>query len=287
MGRERFRRPTIIDHRGEEDASHFDTMAAKAWSCCCGSSTSVIDRRTRSLIVGPPDGAACHPESPAKSGESCYVPSSTAAGHARGPGGPGSSLSPTPGPCRSLRCRGPTREDPGAYALGVDSSSVRRAPAPAEYHPGRRLYLLSAVFPSSPRRGGVQRRCCRRCRSALNGLWSPQSSISSRPTPAILPVLLIRLSDVSGTDRHGPVEEAGPAPAARRIGNGFPPPPVFLHEPGRFEGTQADTSRLGGCRQTLDVERVRPQTMRRQLVTETRSNGSTPPPPPLNPNKAV
>ena len=29
----------------------------------------------------------------------------------------------------------------------------------------------------------------------------------------------IRLSDASGTDRHGPVEEAGPVPAARRIGN--------------------------------------------------------------------
>ena len=49
--------------------------------------------------------------------------------------------------------------------------------------------------------------------------------------------------------------------------------PLFLHEPGRFEETQADTSRLDGCRQTLDVERVRPQTTRRQSVTETRSNG--------------
>ena len=79
----------------------------------------------------------------------------------------------------------------------------------------------------------------------------------------------------SWTDRHGPVEEAGPAPVAarRRIGNRFPPPPLFLHEPGRFEGTQVDSSRLGGCRQTLDVERVRPQTARRQSVTETRSNG--------------
>ena len=77
----------------------------------------------------------------------------------------------------------------------------------------------------------------------------------------------------SWTDRHGPVEEAEPAPAARRIGNRFPPPPLFLHEPGRFEGTQVDSSRLGGCRQTLDVERVRPQTARRQSVTETRSNG--------------
>ena len=28
----------------------------------------------------------------------------------------------------------------------------------------------------------------------------------------------------SWTDRHGPVEEAEPAPAARRIGNRFPPP---------------------------------------------------------------
>ena len=71
------------------------------------------------------------------------------------------------------------------------------------------------------------------------------------------------------------VEVAGPAPVAakRRIGNKFPPPPLFLHEPGRFEGTQAETSRLDGCRQTLEVERVRPQTTRRQLVTETRSNG--------------
>ena len=80
-------------------------------------------------------------------------------------------------------------------------------------------------------------------------------------------------SDASWTDRHGPVEEAGPAPAARRIGNRFPPPPLFLHEPGRFEGTQVDSSRLDGCQQTLDVERVRPQTARRQSVTETRSNG--------------
>ena len=80
-----------------------------------------------------------------------------------------------------------------------------------------------------------------------------------------------------GTDRGSGdrlVEEAGPAPVARRrIGNRFPPPPLFLHEPGRFEGTQAETSRLGGCRQTLDVERVRPQTTRRQSVTETPSNG--------------
>ena len=57
----------------------------------------------------------------------------------------------------------------------------------------------------------------------------------------------------SWSDRHGPVEEAGHAPVAarRRIGNRFPPPPLFLHEPGRFEGTQVETSRLGGCRQTL------------------------------------
>ena len=53
----------------------------------------------------------------------------------------------------------------------------------------------------------------------------------------------------------------------------FPPPPLFLHEPGRFEGTQVDSSRLDGCQQTLDVERVRPQTTRRQSVTATRSNG--------------
>ncbi len=64
-----------------------------------------------------------------------------------------------------------------------------------------------------------------------------------------------------------------PALAARRIGNRFPPPPLFLHEPGRLEGTQVETSRLDGCRQTLDVERVRPQTTRRQSVTETRSHG--------------
>ena len=47
----------------------------------------------------------------------------------------------------------------------------------------------------------------------------------------------------------------------------------LLHEPGRFEGTQVDSSRLDGCQQTLDVDRVRPQTTRRQSVTETRSNG--------------
>ena len=81
-----------------------------------------------------------------------------------------------------------------------------------------------------------------------------------------------------GTDRGSGdrlVEEAGPAPvtARWRIGNRFPPPPLFLHEPGRFEGTQVDSSRLDGCQQTLDVERVRPQTTRRQSVTETRSNG--------------
>ena len=34
-----------------------------------------------------------------------------------------------------------------------------------------------------------------------------------------------------------------------------------------------DSSRLDGCQQTLDVERVRPQTTRRQSVTETRANG--------------
>ena len=81
-----------------------------------------------------------------------------------------------------------------------------------------------------------------------------------------------------GTDRGSGdrlVEEAGPAPVAarRRIGNWFPPPPLFLHEPGRFEGTQAETSRLDGYQQTLEVERVRPQTTRRQSVTETRPNG--------------
>ena len=66
-----------------------------------------------------------------------------------------------------------------------------------------------------------------------------------------------------------------PAPVAtkRRIRNRFPPPPLFLHEPGRFEGTRADISRLDGCRQTLAVERVRPQTTRRRSVTDTRSNG--------------
>ena len=91
-----------------------------------------------------------------------------------------------------------------------------------------------------------------------------------------------------GTDRGSGdrlVEEAGPAPVAarRRIGNRFPPPPLFLHEPGRFEETQADTSRLDGCRQTLDVDRVRPQTPRRQSVIETRQNGfDSPAPPPLH-----
>ena len=34
-----------------------------------------------------------------------------------------------------------------------------------------------------------------------------------------------------------------------------------------------DSSRLDGCRQTLDVDHVRPQTTRRQSVTETRSHG--------------
>ena len=100
-------------------------------------------------------------------------------------------------------------------------------------------------------------------------------------TPAVS-----RLGSSSPVDRirtrHGVVQRtvprrvshrAGPAPAARRIGNRFPPPPLFLHDPGRFEGTQVEPSRLDGCRQTLDVERVRPQTTRRQLVTETRSNG--------------
>ena len=79
--------------------------------------------------------------------------------------------------------------------------------------------------------------------------------------------------DLGSSDRL--VEEARPAPVAarRRIGNRFPPPPLFLHEPGRLQGTQVDSSRLGGCRQTLDAERVRPQTTRRQLVTETRSHG--------------
>ena len=62
-------------------------------------------------------------------------------------------------------------------------------------------------------------------------------------------------------------------PRAMQIGNRFPPPPLFLHEPGLFEGTPVDSSRLDGCQQTLDVERVRPQTTRRQSVTETRSNG--------------
>ena len=77
----------------------------------------------------------------------------------------------------------------------------------------------------------------------------------------------------SWTDRHGHVEEAEPAPAVRRIGNRFPPPPLFLHEPGRFQGTQVEPSRLDGCRQTLAFERVRPQTTHRQSVTETRANG--------------
>ncbi len=81
-----------------------------------------------------------------------------------------------------------------------------------------------------------------------------------------------------GTDRGSGdrlVEKAGPAPVAakRRIGNRFPPPPLFLHDPGRFGGTQVEPSRLDGCRQTLDVERVRPQTTHRQSVTETRSHG--------------
>ena len=72
--------------------------------------------------------------------------------------------------------------------------------------------------------------------------------------------------------------------SVRRIGNRFLPPPLFLHEPGRFEGTPVDSSRLDGCQQTLDGERVRPQTTRRQSVTETRSNGFDslrPPPLPL------
>ena len=37
--------------------------------------------------------------------------------------------------------------------------------------------------------------------------------------------------------------------------------------------SMVDSSRLDGCQQTLDVKRVRPQTTRRQSVTETRSNG--------------
>ena len=92
--------------------------------------------------------------------------------------------------------------------------------------------------------------------------------------PVVLFLELRELVDMLSSVHQLNQEEAGPAPAARRIGNGFPPPPpVFLHEPGRFEGTQADTSRLDGCRQTLEVDRVRPQTTRRPLVTETRSNG--------------
>ena len=69
------------------------------------------------------------------------------------------------------------------------------------------------------------------------------------------------------------IVETRPVAARRRIGNRFLPPPLFLHEPGRFEGTQVDSSRLDGCQQTLDVDRVRPQTTRRQSVTETRSHG--------------
>ena len=65
----------------------------------------------------------------------------------------------------------------------------------------------------------------------------------------------------------------GTAPVVRRIGNRFPPPPLFLHEPGRFQGTQGESSRLDGCRQTVAFERVRPQTTRRQSLTETPSNG--------------
>ena len=65
----------------------------------------------------------------------------------------------------------------------------------------------------------------------------------------------------------------GTAPVVRWIGNMFPPPPLFLHDPGRLQGTQGEPSRLGGCFQTLDVERVRPQTTRRQSVTETRAHG--------------
>ena len=38
----------------------------------------------------------------------------------------------------------------------------------------------------------------------------------------------------------------GTAPVVSWIGNMFPPPPLFLHEPGRFQGTQADPSRLDG-----------------------------------------
>ena len=93
-------------------------------------------------------------------------------------------------------------------------------------------------------------------------------------SPRMIAMLtLLRCDDFSvstllpnpGTDRGSGdrlVEEAGPAPVAarRRIGNRFLPPPLFLHEPGRFQGTQVDSSRLDGCQQTLDVERARPQT---------------------------
>ena len=82
-----------------------------------------------------------------------------------------------------------------------------------------------------------------------------------------------RRSGSSGNNASWSCGGDGTAPVVRWIGNMFPPPPLFLHEPGRFQGTQVDSSRLGGCRQTLDVERVRRQTTRRQSVTETRSHG--------------
>ena len=135
----------------------------------------------------------------------------------------------------------------------------------------------------------TRRSCVSRSRERIRVEASPALHTSPtwrsfRRTIAMLTLLRCDGYSVStllpkpGTDRGSGdrlVEEAGPAPVAarRRIGNGFLPPPLFLHEPGRFEGTQVDSSRLDGCQQTLDVERIRPQPTRRQSVTETRSHG--------------
>ena len=82
----------------------------------------------------------------------------------------------------------------------------------------------------------------------------------SRPASALLPSQIAYRDTRCSTRRQADREQVFT-------------PPLFLHEPGRFKGTQVETSRLDGCRQTLDVERVRPQTTRRQSVTETRSTG--------------
>ena len=110
--------------------------------------------------------------------------------------------------------------------LALTAQSTRRSDtqgaAESRHHSGR---------PASSLRRGRPRRVVR----------------FDRPQPHVQPRGTARL--IRGWTFDGIPGSVTTAEGAREV-RAQPPPPLFLHDPGRFQGTPGDPSRLDGCQQT-------------------------------------